>query len=251
MQHGCHLNERGRPNHNLAATGRLPRATGAGAHDTAVARCLAALVEQGGAPFPPTSLRAAQLAQRFGGLGLRSALDDSSAAPTLPVVHALAPAAAARVLHALRGGAALPSTAAAVTAQAQLRQAGYDAPDWDTQGAGPPPLNSRRPDEDSGPWPSQGWQRRACDERAFETHLSELSPASVRCCSRKQGPFAARAVNVPPTHHEVAIPSAQFRVLLLRRLRMSAHASAAGAAQMRNLTRSAITAPRAPLLEGA
>ena len=66
---------------------------------------------------------------------------------TLPIIHAGAPAAAAKLLQVLRGDA-LPS-AAAIAAQTHLRQAGYDDRDWDTQGAGPP--NSRRPDEDSGP----------------------------------------------------------------------------------------------------
>ena len=108
-------------------------------------------------------------------------------------------------------------------AQGRLRQAGYDAPGWDAQGAGPPAPDVQRPGEDSGPWPFKGWQRlaaRACDERAFGTHLSELSPASRALLLSQAGPFAARAINVPPTHPDVTIPSAQFRVLLLRRLRM-------------------------------
>ena len=201
----------------------------AAAHDASVARCLAALLEQGETPLPPTGVRAAHLAQRFGGLGLRSAVADRHAAhwaswqDTLPVIRARAPAAAERLLQALQGEAALPSTAAAVAAQGRLRQAGYDAPGWDAQGAGPPAPDVQRPGEDSGPWPFKGWQRlaaRACDERAFETHLSELSPASRALLLSQAGPFAARAINVPPTHPDVTIPSAQFRVLLLRRLRM-------------------------------
>ena len=34
------------------------------------------------------------------------------------------------------------------------------------------------------------------------------------------GPFASRALNLLPTRDDVAIPSAQFRVLLLRHLRL-------------------------------
>ena len=133
-------------------------------------------------------------------------------------IRARAPAAAERLRQALQGEAALPSTAAAVAAQGRLRQASYDAPGWDAQGAGPPAPDVQRPGEDSGPWPFKGWQRlaaRACDERAFETHLSELSPASRALLLSQAGPFAARAINVPPTHPDVTIPSAQFRVLLL------------------------------------
>ncbi|OLP85284.1 Ankyrin-1 [Symbiodinium microadriaticum] len=175
----------------------------AAAYDASVARCLAALLEQGETLLPPTGVRAAH--------------------DTLRVIRTRAPAAAERLLQALQGEAALPSTAAAVAAQGRLRQAGYDAPGWDAQGAGPPAPDVQRPGEDSGPWPFKGWQRlaaRACDERAFETHLSELSPASRALLLSQAGPFAARAINVPPTHPDVTIPSAQFRVLLLRRLRM-------------------------------
>jgi len=43
-------------------------------------RCLATLLEQGDTPLPPTNLNTAQLAQRFGGLGLRSASQDRFAA---------------------------------------------------------------------------------------------------------------------------------------------------------------------------
>ena len=81
----------------------------AAAHDTSVARCLATLLQQGDMPLPP-SRRAAQLAQRFGGLGLPSASDDSSRTT---------PAGPARRRRP-------------VAARARLRQAGYAAPDWDT-----------------------------------------------------------------------------------------------------------------------
>ena len=56
------------------------------AHDVAVARCLAALLEHGNAPLPQAGLRAAQLPQRFGGLGLRSAFPAGTALwpPQLP-----------------------------------------------------------------------------------------------------------------------------------------------------------------------
>ena len=118
-------------------------------------------------------------------------------------MRARASAAAERLLQALQGEAALPSTADAVAAQGRLRQAGYDAPGWDAQGHGPPAPDIQRPGEDSGPWPLKGWQRlsaRGCDERALETHLSEFSPASRALLLSKAGPVAARATNGPPTH---------------------------------------------------
>ena len=90
------------------------------------------------------------------------------------------------------GEAPPPPPLLIVAAQARLRQAGCDAPDWDTEGTGPPTGHTHRLGEDSGPWPFKGWQRlaaRACDEHAFETHLSQLSLRPVRCCSRKPCPL--------------------------------------------------------------
>ena len=88
-------------------------------HDAAIARCLSALLDCHDEPLPPQSLRAAQLALRFGGLGLRSAEADRHAAhwaswcDTLPVIHARAPTVAGRLLHALQGDVPLPCAAAA------------------------------------------------------------------------------------------------------------------------------------------
>ena len=197
-------------------------------HDAAVARCLATLLEQGDTPLPPTSLNTAQLAQRFGGLGLRSAWQDRFAAhwaswcDTLPVILARAPAAAARLRAALQGDGALPSTAAATHARAHLCDLGFEAPAWADlcSGAATAPPD---PDHADDPWPVKGCQRsaaRACDKRAYETHLSDLTPASRALLLSQAGPFASRALNLMPTRDDIAIPSAQFRVLLLRRLRL-------------------------------
>ena len=199
-------------------------------HDAAVARarCLATLLEQGDTPLPPTSLNTAQLAQRFGGLGLRSAWQDrfathwASWCDTLPVILARAPAAAARLRAALQGDGALPSTAAATHARAHLCDLGFEAPAWADlcSGAATAPPD---PDHADDPWPVKGWQRsaaRACDKRAYETHLSDLTPASRALLLSQAGPFASRALNLMPTRDDIAIPSAQFRVLLLRPLRL-------------------------------
>ena len=102
-----------------------------------------------------------------------------------------------------------------------MRDLGYEAPDWAVicSGAAAPPA----PDRDDDPWPFRGWQRsaaRACDERTYETHLSHLTSASRALLLSQAGPFASRALNLLPTRNDVAIPSAQFRVLLLRRLRL-------------------------------
>ena len=69
----------------------------------------------------------------------------------------------------------------------------------------------------------RGWQRtaaHACDERALETHLADLSLASRALLLSQAGPHSARAFTVLPTTEDVTIPSSHFRVLLLRRLRL-------------------------------
>ena len=94
-------------------------------------------------------------------------------------------------------------------------------------------------------WPFKGWQRlvaHARDKRAYEMHFFDHSRVS-RAASQA-GPFAARVFNVTPPRDDVSVPSALFRVLLLRRLLLSQRA--AGAAVVGSLTRSATTAQPAP-----
>ena len=59
-----------------------------------------------------------------------------------------------------------------------------------------------------------------CDERALEMHLSDLDTASRALLLSQAGPHAGRALTVRPAATELLIPPAQFRVLLLRRLRL-------------------------------
>ena len=108
------------------------------AHDTSVARCLAMLLQQGDTPLPPTCLRAAQLAQRFGGLGLRSASGDSSAAhwaswqDTLPrrVGPCSSRTTSCRPCEAMPPCPQPPPPS--LRGRACVRLTNYDAPDWDT-----------------------------------------------------------------------------------------------------------------------
>ena len=197
-----------------------------GVLDVAVARCLAALLVQAFEPlsYPSASVdlacaRPLPIAMpRIGRPG--ATRSQSSAHARLPLQHASSGRSAAK-------SHALPSTAAAVLARAHLRQAGFDAPDWATVAAGHSPPSPNRPEEAAGPRSFKGWQlraARACDERAYETHLTDLSPASRALLLSQAGPFAGRVFNVLPTHDDVTIPGAQFRVLLLllllRRWRM-------------------------------
>ena len=102
-----------------------------------------------------------------------------------------------------------------------LAAQGYRIPAWD---APEPrhPAQARRPRQPGHRL--RGWQRyaaRACDQRAFETHFATLPPASRALLLAQAGPHAACCFTVRPTHEAVTIPSAEFRVLLLRRLRLA------------------------------
>ena len=104
------------PAHSGSAGSHLTDAY-ASMHDAAIARCVAALLDHAEGPLPQHSLHAAQLALRFGGLGLRSAEAEryathwASWCDTLPVVRARAPAVADRLLQALQGNIPLPCAA--------------------------------------------------------------------------------------------------------------------------------------------
>ena len=174
-------------------------------HAAAIARCVAALLDDGEGPLPQHSLRAAQLALRFGGLGLRSAQAERYAAhwaswcDTLTVVRARAPAVADRLLRALQGHIPLPCAAAAAHAREHLVAQGYDAPTWDMLASPHTAPAPRAPGDEPGDH-LRGWQRqaaRACDERACVTHLAELSPASRALLLSQAGPQAARS-RMPP-----------------------------------------------------
>ena len=172
-------------------------------HDAAVAQCLTRLLQLEAAPLPDPSLRTAQLALRFGGLGLRSTVAARQAAhwafwcDTLPVIQARAPVAADRLLQALHGHVPLPAAAAANQARDALRATGYDAPAraslLDASDAPPARGCAFEPGD-----ALRGWQRqaaRACDERACETHLSDLtlvlSPECNAALCREPATFRA------------------------------------------------------------
>ena len=216
-----------RANYLLRVLSPAATADYAAEHDAALAACIAGLLGHAGHPLPEGALQTAQLAARFGGLGLRSALSDRHAAhwaswcDALPVLRDRAPEAAARMLHALQGPLAdsPPSAAAAQHAAVYLRAQGYTVPNWEEAMRPPADAPSREEPCDH----LRGWQRRAahaCDERAFETLFSSLSPAARALLLSQAGPHSSRALTVLPTHEDVTLPSAHFRVLLLRRLRL-------------------------------
>ena len=83
-----------------------------------------------------------------------------------------------------------------------------------------PPTDLRKP-PDRGASKAGNFVPPALVMSARMRRILLTSPASRALLLSQAGPFAGRVFNVLPTHDDVTIPSAQFRVLLLlRRLRM-------------------------------
>ena len=69
----------------------------------------------------------------------------------------------------------------------------------------------------------KGWQRcagAAAETRALEIFFSDLDSASRALLLSQCGPGASCAITVLPTGPDFTVPSDEFRILLLRRLRM-------------------------------
>ena len=111
-------------------------------HDAAVGCCLSALLGLADAPLPPQPARAARLALRFGGLGLRAADTDRHAAywaswmDTLPAIQTRVPSAAERLPGSLARRQSCTvafalgcNTGSGLPNHARLR--GYAEPSWD------------------------------------------------------------------------------------------------------------------------
>ena len=194
-------------------------------HDEAIARCLALLTTGSPDPIPDTSIATAQLPGRLGGLGLRSAARQRFAAhwaswcDSLPAIHQRAPLVATRLTQLLTQAVPIPTIQAATQAVTALRATGYNVPPWDSVLAGgPAPAHADEPGE-----PLRGWQRVATiptDERAQEMLFQNLTPASQALLLSQGGPFAGRAFTTLPTSIDLRMSSPQFRIALLRRLRM-------------------------------
>ncbi|OLP76330.1 132 kDa protein [Symbiodinium microadriaticum] len=211
----------------------------AAAHDGAVDRCLSALLGFADAPLPEASARSARLPLQCGGLGLRAASLDRHAAywaswfDTLPVLRDRAPAAAARFLALLADHEAgrAPVVAAAAQAATHLVNQGFRAPAWDAAFADAAFPPDRAVEDGAGVDYLRGWQRRAsraCDERAIETHFTDLSPASRALLLFQAGPHSGRVFTVLPTSDDVTIVSCSVGCVFPWRS-APAHADAAGA----------------------
>ena len=160
-------------------------------HDEAVRNCLATLLSQGPQPLlPESACRALHLLLRYGGLGLRSAVETAPAAywaswaDCLPAIRTRAACVADRLVGNLQASAdAAAPILAARHAAACLRVQGFEPPALGSLQRPP----AQQDERECGDF-LQGWQRLATtdsDQRALETHLSDLIPHLERCCCRR------------------------------------------------------------------
>ena len=199
----------------------------AAAHDVAVAACFTRLLDT--APLPAPALGTAHLPLHMGGLGLTSAVATAcpaywaSWADVLPVLQAQAPQQAAAIHHMLSNPTeATTSIQAATHCAEQLRQLGWEPPDWsqliDRQAVPDPP-----PQAPESPTIGGGWQQaaaRACHNTHRAAVLQALDSPSQALLESQAGPHASRPFTTIPYNYNSTYPSPIFRVLLLRRLRL-------------------------------
>ncbi|CAK0791015.1 unnamed protein product, partial [Prorocentrum cordatum] len=104
-------------------------------------------------------------------------------------------------------------------AKEHLSAHGFAAPNWHdlAQGARPPPTHEREHGEWAHGW--QFWAARVLENTARQQLLNASTPPDRALLRSQSGPCAGRAFTALPTTGDFHIPPAEFRVLLLRRLR--------------------------------
>ena len=200
-------------------------------HDAAVLSCLEMLLGGGeaGAPLPATSARRAQLPLRMGGLGLGFAVQERRIlgvwADTLPALGAHHPGTLADLVRPLLDVSAAnmpPSARAAEQAAQHLRSQGFDAPPWASLLERDEAAAASRSQWEGG-HSRPGWQHAAgasLHTRAPETLFADLDPASRALLLSQGGEAPGCTFTATPSSPDTAVPDAEYRVLLLRRLRL-------------------------------
>ena len=174
----------------------------------------------------------AHLPLRGGGLGLRSAVRVAPAAywaswaDCLAMIRARHPTLAGLFVHALEGETGGPCLRELQAARSQVVAEGFAAcPGWRdlALGARPQQVQEDEPGE-PGEWP-RGWQRSAASAReqfAREALLNGRHALSAQAAllRSQSGPCGGKVFTALPTSTLTTVPSAELRVLLLRRLHL-------------------------------
>ena len=167
----------------------------------------------------------------MGGLGLGSAVQERHAAywaswaDTLRALGAHHPGTLADLVRPLLDVSAAntpPSARAAEQAAQHLRSQGFDAPPWASLLERDEAAAAPRSQWEGG-LSRPGWQHTAgasLHTRALETLFADLDPASRALLLSQGGEAAGCAFTATPSSPDTAVPDAEYRVLLLRRLRL-------------------------------
>ena len=196
------------------------------AHDLHIQRCLGQLLQLPEATLPEASANRARLALTHGGLGLRSAFHHTAAAfwaswqDAARTIHSKTPEVFQLVARQLQSGAPPSQTLQCLQhVERFLTNIGFTPPAWPE--AAPAPAAAQPPDEPRNLL--RGWQKAASatiDQGFHAATLPTLDPASQALLESQQGPFAATVFTMLPTSPDLVLDAAQFRVLLLRQLRL-------------------------------
>ena len=202
----------------------------ADAHDAGLWRCMCRLLNIPEDQDAVTKL-IATMPLVLGGLGLRSAARTRQAAfwaswaDCLPMIRERHPELAEDLLLRLEGGANTSALGAAREAALTLTGVmGFTPPSWTALSRGARPPDWQPEDYEPGVHRG-GWQHEASSrvEQSFrEVHVFPRLPESGRALVRSQsGTGSGVALSVSPSSIFTRIEPQLFRVLLLRRLRIS------------------------------
>ena len=197
------------------------------AHDAGLWRCLCAILRVGEDQCDALAKDAASLPLSMGGLGLRSAVRTSSSAhwaswaDSLSMVREHHPGVADMIVDALESDPQLPPVVEAARA---VQVGNFEPQSWASlsHGARPPP---REPDEFEPGCSRRGWQHEAASRTEVvhrDTWIMPRLTHDERAMLRSQsGPGSGLALSSVPASAALRIESHHFRVLLLRRLRLT------------------------------
>ena len=194
-------------------------------HDHEAVQCMCRLlqVEQ---TLGPSVLDTARMPLSLGGLGVggglmtRDAAHWGSWADNLEMIAQRHPPVAQAIVNGV--GTASGCFASVVAAIARLQEVGVEIPTWQVLALGltPPPTN----DEREPSQPRHGWQKYASTVvqkfHREQVVLPSLSPAEQAMVRSQSGPLASVPFTAMPIQRVSRIDSEEFRVLVLRRLRL-------------------------------
>ena len=194
-------------------------------HDRNVWRCLAEILRVG--DVERSSIASSSLPLTFGGVGvggalrIRDAAHWGSWADCLEMVRARHPQVAEDIIRGMHGRVS-DCLSAVQDCAAHLQDVGAQLPTWEALAGGVRPATSL--EEEKEPSEARGWQKHASVsvQSYHREHVvwPQLNPAERAMVRSQSGPLSSVPFTAMPTNRVTRFEAEQFRVLLLRRLRL-------------------------------